>query len=164
MNALTAELVRHQLDYDPDSGKLTWRNSTSNRVNLGMEAGCLDGKGYRSIHIAGRKERGHRLAWLYTYGQLPEEQIDHINGDKSDNRIANLRLATDSGNRQNMRRARRDSTSGIIGARYDRRRGCWNAGITVDKRHYWLGRFGSAEEAHAAYLAAKRELHPFGMI
>lgn len=104
----------------------------------------------------------HRLAWLYVHGEWPTEQIDHINQNPVDNRIANLRPADKSQNVQNIDAAY--GSSGYRGVSFDSRCGdgnSWRARIMVDGKSHSLGYYATAEEAHDAYLAAKRELHPF---
>ena len=106
----------------------------------------------------------HRLAWLYTHGKWPSKYIDHINGVKTDNRIANLREADNGENMQNQRRARRNSKTGLLGVRWNRASGNYVAVITVNRHVINVGSFKTAEEAHEAYLRAKAELHEFGVI
>jgi hypothetical protein len=99
-----------------------------------------------------------RLAWFYTTGAWPKDQIDHIDGNKSNNRFANLREATPSQNTQNQRRAMRTNKLGILGVILAR--GKFRAQIWFDGKNKFLGYFATAEAAHAAYLAAKRKFHP----
>ena len=105
---LTAERLREVLAYDPDTGVFTWKARTSpfSRVNVGDVAGNLRRDGYIEICVDGRKHQSHRLAWLYVYGEWPADQIDHINGIRTDNRIANLREANNAENHHNLRKAR----------------------------------------------------------
>jgi hypothetical protein len=107
-----------------------------------------------------RKHLAHRLAWLYVHGVWPTHQIDHINGDHSDNRIANLRDVPPRLNKENLRKAQRNNRVGVLGVRAliggaPR----WTAGICVDGERRYLGTFYSLDEAQAAYLKAKRALH-----
>jgi len=95
-----------------------------------------------------------------TYGSLPADmQIDHINGNRSDNRIANLRLAEPSENQQNYRGGY--GVSGKTGAIWNSTRGLYESRIRVNGKQLFLGYFENAEDAHRAYLAAKQSLHPF---
>jgi hypothetical protein len=105
--------------------------------------------------------RAHRLAWLYVHDVWPDDQIDHINGCRDDNRIANLREVTNAQNMQNLHRPHSRNTSGYLGVHFVRERNRWGAQIRDNGRKRNLGHFATAEEASAAYLAAKRELHPF---
>ena len=94
--------------------------------------------------------------------EWPKEHVDHINGDTSDNRWVNMREATNSENMQNVRVAREDNQSGLLGAHRNGRR--YFPKIQVDGKMHRLGSFSTAQEAHAAYMAAKKELHPFSTI
>jgi hypothetical protein len=155
--ALTAEQVRELLDYDPETGRFTWRIAPRGH-KAGSQAGCIDSYGYVVIRIAGAGHKAHRLAWLIAYGEWPDDQIDHINGERSDNRIANLRSLTNQGNQQNRRTAHRGNSSGLLGV--SPKRGKWRAQIKVDGEKRHIGMFDTPEAAHAAYLEAKRKLHP----
>ncbi len=156
---LTAEQLRAALDYEPNSGIFRWRERYTNSVKVGDVAGCLHSKGYVHIWIRSAPHYAHRLAWLYVHGEWPRMAIDHINGDKADNRIANLRLATPTLNQQNMRKAGKFSSTGLLGAQVCRFTGLYRARIRVDGRPVEIGRFRTAIEAHEAYVAAKRRLH-----
>ena len=161
---LTAQRLRELLHYTPDTGIFTWRR-TGKGINLDRSAGCLDGRGYLAIMIDGGMFRGHRLAWLYANGAWPIAEIDHINGTRSDNRIANLREATTGQNRQNQRQAMgHNNSSRLLGTSWNPVRGKWQASIRFDGRAHFLGRFETVELAHAAYLIAKRKHHEFGAI
>lgn len=161
MSDLTAEHVRNLLDYDPETGIFTWRVSTnSNGAKAGQRAGCRKPHGYRYVGVSGAEYSEHRLVWLYVYGRWPTEQVDHRNGVRDDNRIANLRECTCAENRQNVG-MKGDNTSGHQGVRWDADRERWFAYITVGGRMRNLGRFGELEEAIAARAKAKRELHLF---
>ena len=159
---LTAERLRGALHYDPATGQFTWLSAGSRRAGkvAGGDGGGLHYEGYWVIHVDGRSYRAHRLAWLYTHGEWPAEQIDPINGDRADNRIVNLREATNRENQQN-RAKRADNTSGYMGVSWQKIPGKWQAQIMKAGRKYHLGRYDTAEEAHAAYLAAKAQMHPF---
>ena len=149
---LTAKRLRELLHYDPETGVFRWvargHNTTSGTV-----AGYLHKKGYQMIAIDGRQYRAHRLAWLYVHGFWPSDQIDHIDGIRHNNHIANLRQATNCQNCQNSKRPC-NNTSGFKGASWHRQIGKWKAQIMVDGDKIYLGIFATAEEAHAAYCAA----------
>lgn len=152
---VTREQLCEALDYDPESGVFRWKTG---RQRPGAITGTLGRRGYIVVDFRRLKFYAHRLAWLFVYGRWPDGLIDHINGDKTDNRIGNLREASAEVNMQNIRRAYRNSKSGLLGASF--RNGRWHAKIRVDGVDRLLGKFATAEEAHAAYVTAKRLAHP----
>lgn len=155
---LTAERLREVLAYDPETGIFRWKVSRPNGVKPGNIAGTSHKDGYRYIKVLGSNWKAHRLAWLYVYGEWPKDVIDHINGESSDNRIANLRDVDRVVNAQNQRRAHKSNKStGLIGAA--KNWGQFRAGIRIGGKMKHLGNFKTPEEAHQAYLTAKRELH-----
>jgi hypothetical protein len=141
------------LHYEPETGVFTRLVRTAQCMRVGDVAGRTDTWGYRQIGVDGRKHLAHRLAWLYVTGEWPAEQIDHVNGDRSDNRIVNLRLATGSQNQANMRK-RGDNTSGYKGVAWNAKCRKWQAYIGVNGRRHHLGLFNDPAEAHAAYISA----------
>jgi uncharacterized membrane protein len=104
--------------------------------------------------------RAHRICWFHTYGVWPTHDIDHINGDKSDNRISNLRDVPKSINIQNEKRARKNNASGLMGVVFRKDRNKWTATVRVNGKPKRLGSFSTPEEAHQAYLDGKRLYHP----
>ena len=165
MSELTAEKLRELLSYDPATGEFRWLIVKNNRIKAGDVAGTPTGNGYRQIGVSGELFLSHRLAWLYVYGRWPENCIDHANGIRDDNRIENLREATHAENMQNIRRVPANKKSGApLGASFSARDKRWQAHIKVENKSKSLGYFDTAEEAHAAYLKAKAELHPFQTI
>lgn len=159
---LTAARLRELLHYDPETGVFTWLVSNTKRVRVGGIAGCTSDHGYIRIAIDGVQHRAHRLAWLYMTGEWPAHQIDHINGTRDDNRIKNLRQATDAQNRQNLRKPRSDNRCGMLGVCANRDR--WRAVIQVGGKFKHIGTFDTPELAGAAYLAQKSILHPYQTI
>ena len=156
---VTADRLRKVLAYDPDTGLFTWNVRQGARGLVGEVAGTISARGYRVINIDKRPHLAHRLAFLYMLGDVPS-CVDHIDGDPLNNRWANLRPATNSLNLQNLRHARADSTSGVMGAhRLPGKRERWQARITVHGARRSLGVFKTAALAGAAYLAAKRIHH-----
>lgn len=155
--------VLEQVSYNPESGVFTWiggrRQKGAHRRTAGAPASRKAASGYLAVTISGVPVLCHRLAWFITYGAWPTEDVDHANGNRQDNRIANLRHGDRSFNMQNLKRSHRDSASQILGAHFDRRRGRWMSSICKQRRTKFLGYFDTAEEAGAAYLAAKRRLH-----
>ena len=157
---VTAQRLREFLHYDADTGVFTWIVDRSPKTRRGDVAGSIYSNGYRMIGIDWKYTSAHRLAWLYVHGKMPETWIDHINGDKTDNRIANLRDVPPSMNSQNQRRPHADKTScRLMGATWDKMWGNWKAQLRLKGRTIYLGRFKTAEEAHQAYLEGKRRLH-----
>jgi hypothetical protein len=151
MNKLNVCRLREVLHYNPETGVFTWLVSAG-RVRAGDVAGSISNpRRYRNISIDGRKYLAHRLAWLHTTGEWPPVFMDHINGDTSDNRIANLRPATQTQNRANTRRAS-NNASGFKGVCWHRRK--WRAQLIVNGVLYHLGLFDTPEKAHAAYVTA----------
>lgn len=157
MKCPTVERVRQAFDYV--SGRLIWRISTNRRIRPGREAG-KSSNGYVQVRLDGVLMSAHRVVWAICTGEWPPSgmDIDHINMNRSDNRIENLRLATRSQNKYNTVK-QRDNTSGHKGVDFDRSRGLWRARISVDGRVIQIGRFASAEAAGAAYMVAARTHH-----
>lgn len=158
---ITAERLRALFKYDPEAGVFT-RLTTCFRSKAGDHVGSVNQLGYLATRIDGRHYKVHRLAWLYVHGSMPTGVIDHINGDKLDNRIANLRDCTSGQNLQNQRRAQ--GSNGLLGAHWHKATGTWQSQIKVNKKQKHLGYFDTPEDAHAAYIDAKRRLHPFGQL
>lgn len=158
-STLSAERCRDLLNYDPETGTMTLRVKTSIRTPAGTLVGSDSGRGYLRSRLDGVTYRVHRLVWLWVYGEWPCGELDHINGDKTDNRIANLRDVSRGTNNQNLKGAQRNNrSSGLLGAY---RKGVrWQAQIMVNGVGTTLGTFDTPEEAHAAYLEAKRLFHP----
>lgn len=124
----------------------------------GRRVGCVVRDGYLKIHLDHQAVMGHRLAWLMVHGEWPKGQIDHIDGNKLNNAIANLRVVEPKINKQNRRAPQSNNKSGFLGVFPER--GRWSASIGLgDKRCKRLGSFDTPEAAHSAYLSAKRRLH-----
>jgi hypothetical protein len=154
---LTIEELRRKMDYDPDTGKLTWRE-LRNSKRIGEEAKSLDVGGYVQVSFGvGKIAKGHRLAWAHYNGEWPDGHIDHINGVRNDNRIANLRVVTNAINCQNKRKALPTSKTGILGVVKVGER--YQANIHYDRKKRYLGTYSTPEEAHEVYIQAKRQLH-----
>lgn len=154
MNAI--ELVRHALNYSPETGIFTWASpKPGTRAKVGDVAGCKKKDGYVRISIYGKEFLAHRAAWMHFYGCEPEKMVDHINGDTYDNRICNLREADLSENNWN----RKDKHS-IAGASKSKRKRTkeWLALIRHRGKRIYLGYFMTKEEAQQAYQKAAKEL------
>ncbi|RRU23615.1 HNH endonuclease [Stenotrophomonas sp. 278] len=159
MNAVTQQRLKEVLRYEPDTGLFYWRRPPSTHPALQDYVAGGISTGYVLIKIDGRKYKGHRLAWLYVHGEWPDLDIDHSNCCPLDNRISNLRLATNSQNQANRLRDRdKDTPKGV-------RRlpsGKFQARITVDRVQILLGTFSTPEQAESEYLkASRRHYHEY---
>ncbi len=159
---LSVKLLRELLHYDPQTGVFTWKVAVAQCIAIGDVAGGLRTDGYLAIKLAGKSYFAHRLAWRYVRGRWPKKHVDHWNGRRADNRFTNLREATKAQNAQNVRKAYANNQSGFLGVGADKNR--WRARIRIDGHLCSLGYFNTPEAAHAAYLAAKRQLHPFNTL
>lgn len=154
----THKLVREWFDYDTETGHLLWKKSPAICVSVGQRAGCVQKKtGYRYIHLKGGNYRAHRLVWLFVNGCDPLGDLDHINGTRDDNRVENLRDAGRCANAQNIRKARSDNSSGLLGAHKHGRK--FRAVIVANGKRHILGVYDTPEQAHKEYMSAKRRLH-----
>ena len=157
---ITADALRKLLDYNPETGKFARRTKWGSQ-NIGDEPGSLSKHGYWQIGVFSRTHPAHRLAWLHYYGEWPPHDVDHINRNRLDNRIENLRLATRSENLHNSG-ARAGSSSGVKGvALRSLRRGKrpskqWMAHIMVNGKRFHLGNYYTLEEAAAARQQAEK--------
>jgi hypothetical protein len=152
---LTAERLREVLHYDPETGVFTWKSGPF----AGCSAGCVNKSGYLVIRVNRRLFLAHRLAWLHMTGEWPNGNVDHKGGDKRNNRWSNLREASNEMNNQNQRRAHADSATGFLGIYLHKASGRYAASIHANGKKVSLKTYETPEEAHAAYLSAKRRLH-----
>lgn len=154
------QILRQLTSYDPMTGSLTWRVAVASCVSVGQEVGSLDSLGYRDARINGVRSRVHRFIWLYVYGEWPTGIVDHINTDKSDNRISNLRIASARQNVQNVIKPKSTSTTGLLGVLFDKRDGTYYSMIRAPGGYRkYLGRFKTAIAAHECYMAAWRSMN-----
>ena len=160
MSELTAERARELFSYDPVTGELRNRVGRGLRARAAAVAESFRPDGRLSISVDYRRYLVHRLIWLIVHGEWPPADVDHIDNLRNDNRISNLRLATRSENNQNAK-LHRSNSSGFHGVSQDKRRGKWSAQVQANGRRMRRGGFDTPEAAHAFYLAAKAELHPF---
>ena len=171
---ITQAKLKRLLHYDPETGDFTWlertpdmfedgkRNKetickTWNSKYAGTVAGSVDGKGYIQIMINHIYYMAHRLAWLYENGEIPDYQLDHINNDKQDNRIFNLRKASGSQNCAN-KALTKSNTSGYKGVYYEKVMNKYRASIRINGKKIRLGFFDDPAEAHETYKKAAEEL------
>lgn len=152
----TIEKLRSFISYDSATGEMTNLIGRGG-VKAGKKVGGLNLDGYVQLMVCGYMFLGHRLAWMLHYGEAPKYTIDHIDGNKSNNRIENLRDVPYQVNNQNIRRAFKSCKSGVLGASPSL--GRFRACIKVNGKFKHLGRFDTAEEANRAYVAAKRAYH-----
>lgn len=164
--AIIREPPRHQypvpverlymfLRYEPETGNFYWKVKRPSGVLPGDLAGGRKTSGYIRIDIDGRAYGAHQLAWLYMHGVFPDRYVDHANRNPSDNRIDNLRLATNSQNVANSS-LWASNTSGFKGVTWNRKSRKWQAGIKVSGRSLHLGLYDEPTEAHRAYVEAAK--------
>lgn len=156
---ITHEELKAALTYNPETGVFKWAAPGRSRV-IGIEVGSWDCYGYKTVRLAGKSYKLQRLAWLYVNGKWPEFDIDHKNGIRSDNRIENLRDIPRKLNLENQVKLRnRPNKTGLMGAYFDSRKNIYYSRISQNDKSIYLGSFKTAEDAHNAYLKAKKELH-----
>jgi hypothetical protein len=147
---LTQAILKENLHYNPETGIFTWLKNKSQRVKIGAIAGNLQATGYARVEINGQTYRSHRLAWLYCYGHTPEFFIDHIDGNKCNNRLDNLRECNNAENMKNQG-IRTTNTSGFKGVSWHKRDGKWAASARTNGMLKHLGYFKTPEDASIAY-------------
>lgn len=153
---VTACRIREVLDYDRETGIFRWKVRLSPRGVVGAIAGSVKPSGYRDITIDGVNFPAHRLAWLHHFGQWPDQWIDHINRNRDDNRIANLRDVSPTWNRHNTADSNRNNKTGMLGVVLSPNRTRYISRISFPgKKNLYLGTFDTPEEAHAAFMRAK---------
>lgn len=153
----TFDQVAQMLRYDCETGKLYWLTRPCPNVFPGDVAGAKTSTGYIQVSIRKKLYKAHQIAWLLHYGAWPKSNIDHINGDRMDNRISNLRDVDQFINMQNQRKGAANNKSGFLGV--SPCNGRWKAEIFVDGKKKYLGTFDTPEIAHAAYVQEKRGSH-----
>jgi hypothetical protein len=165
---ITPAILRQLLRYAPETGKLYWLPRPAsmfkaardwkiwNTRYANAEALTAPFEGYRAGTILGKRFTAHRVAWAVHYGVWPIAQIDHINGNRSDNRATNLRDVANTDNRRNMKRPA-NNRSGHIGVSWSKHTGKWRSAIMVDRLTVVLGYFESKDEAVAARKSAERQ-------
>lgn len=165
------ELLRKLLRYEPETGKMFWRERTPDMFTRGGQSAewacnkwnsrwageeaftAIGGRGYKEGSILGRNYRAHRVIWAIVHGEWAEE-IDHIHGVKDDNRISELRAVTSVENGRNKKRPS-TNTSGVVGVRWNKRVQKWHVCITVGGNYKHLGLFTEFDEAVAARKSAE---------
>lgn len=154
---ITQDRLKELLHYDANTGVFTWLVTSSNRAQAGSVAGGLNAKGYGRIRVDNELHMAHRLVWLYMTGQMPRNQIDHINGTRSDNRWCNLREATNKENLENSK-LYSSNRSGFRGVLFHKATGKWLAQVTHNYRLIYLGLFETPDEAAVAARKGRSRL------
>ncbi|GLY59677.1 hypothetical protein Pcaca05_05350 [Pectobacterium carotovorum subsp. carotovorum] len=155
---LTLKDASYLFSYDHLTGLLKWKNPPSkSRYNPGDVAGTV-ANGYLKVSVSGKSYYVHRITWLLHYGNNPEFFIDHINGNRSDNRISNLRLASNTENIWNSKKMKNNS-SGVKGVCWNAAANKWVARIRINGERKTVGAFSSIEDAELAITNARNELH-----
>jgi HNH endonuclease len=157
MAELTAEILRRLVTYDPATGVFRWR-ARRPHCRPGDLAGGFDKDGYWRVGIFGKRWLAHHLAWLYVHGELPTSEPDHINMERADNRIANLRLGSRRDNIANSG-LRITNSSGFKGVYWCTQRNKWKVRIRDGDKQKFLGFFDDIEQAGAAYAVAARQMY-----
>lgn len=152
---LTYEEVNEVLDYDEKTGLLKWSEKAFHTVR-GKIAGNINAGGYIELQCKCKRMYGHRVAWLLTNKEWPSGEIDHINGDRSDNRIENLRIVSSQQNSKNAKRHKGNS-SGVTGVYWNKRAKKWQAYICIDGKQTYLGIFDVLGDAKTARKEAEVE-------
>lgn len=159
MSLPTREQLLEAFAYEPETGVFTRANNPGRRWKPGQICGATGANGYVYLSLRGMRFLSHRAAWLMVIGEVPANDIDHINGDRSDNRIDNLRILSRSKNCSNNAEIHH-ATGRSVGGFFNIQAGKWQARIRIDGRSKHLGFFESQGEANAAYRLAKAIHHP----
>lgn len=162
IDSISLARLDQALAYNPETGALTWKVGRGNSSKAGDVAGAIHPTGYRVVEVDGRGYQAHRVAYCLANGSpFPDGfEVDHRDGDRSNNALANLRLASTGENAQNRKR-RSDNSSGFVGVSLHRPSGKWWAQICVKGKRRSLGLHETPDAAHRAYLDAKRDVHAF---
>ena len=156
------DTLKNYLSYSPETGLFHWIAASSDKTKIGDVAGCFRPDGYIKIKIFGRNYLAHRLAWFFVHSVWPEQEIDHINRVRNDNRIENLRSILKRQQQQNMNLTTKN-TSGFVGVS-QRKNGKWRANITIMGKFISLGGFETPEAASKAYVVAKTKHHELFLV
>lgn len=152
------EILEANVEYNSEAGVFTAKTGGRAGWKIGEPIGTID-RGYLRIRLNGKYHAAHRIAWLLVYGSLSEnDQIDHIDGNRSNNKILNLRLATHGQNCRNIK-IPKHNRSGIKGVHWSNHSKKWRAQIRLNGKRIFLGEYTNKEDAHAAYCDAAIKLH-----
>jgi len=156
---ISQEYLKERFNYDAETGLFTWKIIPAHtKVNIGDIAGVVDATGYIRLSINHKPYLAHRMVWLYVYGVMPCKYMDHINLDRADNRLCNLRESTPAQNQANKSLSCKN-TSGYKGVYWDSARKYWRAAIRIDGIKKHLGCFSSKELAFKSYQDASLKIH-----
>lgn len=155
---MTPNQVKETWDFNPETGEVRWKIHPSKKIRAGSIAGSDDGRGYWKVRFRKRNYYLHILMWVAVYGRWPTNDIDHVNGTKSDIRIINLREATRAQNVAS-KPVRRDSLTGRKGVTLDKRDGYYYPYVDFGGKRRSLGRFTNLDDAHAARLTEEKKLY-----
>jgi hypothetical protein len=158
ISPISIETLKEWIDYDPNTGELTWLKSPHHLIKTGDVAGSYEKRGYKVIQVKKRLIKGHRTAWAITHGYFPIGEIDHIDNNPSNNRIGNLREVNRSKNQMNTKTPK-NNTSGVKGVHYCNPKRKWIASISIDKKKICIGHFTSIEEAIKARKQKEKDIH-----
>ena len=159
-NLLVSKLlveVLYRYNYEPQSGVFVWRNPTKQYIKSGDVAGATNGAGYRQLYVHRKLYLAHRLAWLVIHEVMPAQQIDHINKKRDDNRICNLRQASNKQNSENQS-VRSNNSSGMPGVYWHQKNKNWVAKITHNGHQIHIGCFATIFQAANARTATAKTL------
>jgi len=169
MRTVSVEYLRECLDYNQDTGAMTWLKRPSHHFSTnaammawngryaGKKAGTINSRGYVTVLVDSKSLLGHRVAFALFHGRWPDAYIDHADGVRSNNAISNIRECSRSQNSMN-RPLFKNSRTGLKGAKFIRE-GKYRSSIKVNSKTIHLGYFQTAEEAHAAYCEAANQNH-----
>jgi hypothetical protein len=152
------ETVKKLFYYDAETGMLIWRNGNKRNVKPWQEAKALNGLGYYSVKIQNKSYPVHRIIWLYVHGIFPDQDIDHKNRIRNDNRLCNLRSVSRTDNCQNISLPRHNK-SGHIGVSWIKRHEAWTVYVKVNKKNKWLGCYKNLDDAVAARKAGEAKYY-----
>ena len=156
---ITQSELKQILHYDQYTGIFTWLKYKQRPSKIGAVAGNITSYKYWTICINNKQYYAHRLAWLYMMGSNPINALDHIDANKLNNAFTNLRECTSAQNSQNFIKAKITNKAQLLGVNVNGKR--FKARIGIDRKVITIGTFNTAQEAHNAYLIAKRKLHEF---
>tara|TARA_R110002126_G_scaffold88499_3_gene212068 strand:+ start:735 stop:1241 length:507 start_codon:yes stop_codon:yes gene_type:complete len=152
------ETVKKLFYYDAESGMLLWRYGNKRNVKPWQEAKALNGNGYVCVKIQGKNYPVHRIIWVYVHGTFPEQDIDHKNRIRNDNRLCNLRVVSRTDNCQNISLPSHNK-SGHIGVSWFKNHNCWTVYVKVNKKNKWLGYYKNLDDAIAARKAGEKQYY-----